>query len=157
MSLLIITVIAVLVYYGWKRHNFWNERGVRYILEIPAVGNFSSVPLQIHSMFDYMHYIYNHTRTKDADFFGVNIFFRKALVIRSPVMVKKLLAEDAAYFLNRQMCTDSRGDPFGYYNLLMIKEPLWKDLRAKLSPEVTSFKLKRMLPLIQQVASLFHG
>ncbi|XP_055619718.1 probable cytochrome P450 6g2 isoform X2 [Toxorhynchites rutilus septentrionalis] len=151
MLLLIITVIAVLMYYGWNRHNFWNEHGVSYILEIPIVGNFSSVPLQVHSMFDYIEHIYNHARTKDADFFGVNIFFRKALVIRSPVMIKKLLAEDATYFLNRQMCTDSSSDLFGYYNLLMIKEPLWKDLRAKLSPEVTSFKLKRMQPLIEQI------
>lgn len=146
-----LTVIGLIIYLGWKRNNYWNYHGVPYVLEIPAVGNFCSVALQIHSMFDYMARVYNHVRTQDADFFGVNIFFRKALIVRSPEMVRKMFVRDSSYFINRQMCTDPEGDRFGYYNLLMIKEPLWKELRGYLSPQVTSFKLRRMYPLIDEV------
>lgn len=146
-----LTVISLIIYLGWKRHNFWNWHGVPYVLEIPTVGNFSSVALQIHSMFDYMTHVYNHARTRDVEFFGVNIFFRKALIVRSPDMIKQMFVRDSSFFINRQMCTDPSGDRFGYYNLLMIKEPLWKGLRGYLSPQVTSFKLKRMYPLIDKV------
>ncbi|KXJ70812.1 hypothetical protein RP20_CCG022414 [Aedes albopictus] len=152
VPLALLTAIALICcYLVWKRHNFWNNHGVPYVLEIPAVGNFSSVALQIHSMFDYVARIYGHVRTRDADFFGVNIFFRKALVVRNPDMVKQMLVRDSRYFINRQMCTDSEGDRFGYYNLMMIKEPLWKDLRGYLSPSVTSAKLRRMFPLIDEI------
>lgn len=146
-----LAAIALICYLAWKRNNFWNRHGVPYVLEIPAVGNFSSVALQMHSMFDYVARIYDHVRTRDANFFGVNIFFRKALVIRNPDMVKKMLVADSRYFINRQMCTDREGDRFGYYNLMMIKEPLWKDLRGYLSPSVTSSRLRRMFSLIDEV------
>ncbi|XP_058829308.1 cytochrome P450 6g1-like isoform X2 [Topomyia yanbarensis] len=149
--MIIVLLIVFLVYHGWKRHNFWNEHGVCYILEIPLVGNFGLVALQMRSMFEYIEQIYNHKRSSEASFFGVNIFFRKALIIRNPVLIKKLLMEDSAYFLNRQMCTDRNNDCIGYYNLMMIKEPLWKDLRSYLSPQVTTWKLRQMLPLINQI------
>lgn len=155
MVLLVVTLV-LLAYLGWRRHNYWNDHGVRYVLEIPVVGNFSLVALQIRSMFDYVEYLYWHRKTRGADFFGVNIFFRKALVIRNPALIRKMIAQDSTFFCNRQMCTDRGADPFGYYNLLMIKEPLWKDLRSHLSPSVTSFKLKRMLPLIDQVDLDLH-
>ncbi|XP_039432917.1 probable cytochrome P450 6g2 isoform X2 [Culex pipiens pallens] len=151
LLVLLVVTLVLLVYRGWCRHNYWNDHGVRYVLEIPVVGNFSLVALQIRSMFDYMEYLYWHRKTRGADFFGVNIFFRKALVIRNPALIRKMIAQDSTFFCNRQMCTDRNADPFGYYNLLMIKEPLWKDLRSHLSPSVTSFKLKRMLPLIDQI------
>lgn len=156
LLVLLVVTLVLLVYRGWRRHNYWNDHGVRYVLEIPVVGNFSLVALQIRSMFDYMEYLYWHRKTRGADFFGVNIFFRKALVIRNPALIRKMIAQDSTFFCNRQMCTDRGADPFGYYNLLMIKEPLWKDLRSHLSPSVTSFKLKRMLPLIDQVDLDLH-
>ncbi|XP_062562149.1 probable cytochrome P450 6g2 isoform X2 [Armigeres subalbatus] len=144
-------LISLIFYLIWKRHNFWNYQGVAYVFEIPAVGNFSSVALQLHSLFEYVARIYDHVRTRDADFFGVNIFFRKALVIRNPEMVQKLFVRDSSYFLNRHMCTDRVGDPLGYYNLMMIKEPMWKELRGVLSPSVTSSKLRRMFAFIDEI------
>ena len=49
------------------------------------------------------------------------------------------------------MCTDPSGDNVGYYNLIMIKAPLWKSLRSKVSPSFTLKKLKDMSYLIDKV------
>uniref|UniRef100_A0A675A9L5 Cytochrome P450 n=1 Tax=Anopheles darlingi TaxID=43151 RepID=A0A675A9L5_ANODA len=150
-DILVALIILCLSYFGWRRHNFWNYAHVPYILEIPVIGNFSSIFLQRHSSFDYMDHIYNHPRTRNSDFFGVNIFTRAALVIRSPALIKRMLCTDASYFINRQMCADRFHDTIGYYNLMMIKEPLWKPLRSLLTPSLTSAKLKKLRVLIEQV------
>uniref|UniRef100_A0A182QXH4 Cytochrome P450 n=1 Tax=Anopheles farauti TaxID=69004 RepID=A0A182QXH4_9DIPT len=154
VDVILCTFIAlVIVFLGWRKHNYWNRFGVPYIPEIPVIGNFSTIFLQLHSNFEYIEHIYNHKRTRLSDFFGVNIFTRPALVIRNPELIKKLTCTDAIRFINRQMCADPFHDPIGYYNLIMIKEPLWKQLRGFLSPSVTSAKLKRMQPLIEQVGA----
>ncbi|XP_055534104.1 probable cytochrome P450 6g2 isoform X2 [Wyeomyia smithii] len=151
LTVLSVAFLALSLYHGWKRYHFWNENGIQYILEIPLIGNFSLVALQCKSMFEYMEYIYNHAQTNESDFIGVNIFFRKALVIRNPAMVKQVLLRDSAFFLNRHMCTDKKNDHIGYYNLMMIKEPHWRGLRSYLSSSVTSHKLKKMFPLINEI------
>ncbi|XP_035895858.1 cytochrome P450 6g1-like isoform X2 [Anopheles stephensi] len=151
----ILWTVAILltVLVGWRKHNYWNRVGVPYIPEIPVIGNFSTIFLQRHSNFEYIEHIYHHARTRTSDFFGVNIFTRPALVLRSPELIKRLTCTDANRFINRQMCADRFHDLVGYYNLIMIRDPLWKQLRGLLSPSVTSAKLKRMQPLIEQVGA----
>uniref|UniRef100_A0A182MP46 Cytochrome P450 n=1 Tax=Anopheles culicifacies TaxID=139723 RepID=A0A182MP46_9DIPT len=151
----ILYTLAILLigYLGWRKHNYWNRVGVPYVLEIPIIGNFSTIFLQRHSNFEYIEHIYHHARTRESDFFGVNIFTRPALVLRNPDLIKKLTCTDAIRFINRQMCADRFHDSIGYYNLIMIRDPHWKQLRGFLSPAVTSAKLKRMQPLIEQVGA----
>lgn len=55
------------------------------------------------------------------------------------------------------MCTDPASDPIGYYNLLMIKNPHWKQLRAFLTPSLSLAKIKKMYLLVDQVRSLIHA
>uniref|UniRef100_A0A3F2YWK2 Cytochrome P450 n=1 Tax=Anopheles epiroticus TaxID=199890 RepID=A0A3F2YWK2_9DIPT len=148
------TLATLLLFYlGWRKQNYWNRAGIPYIPEIPIIGNFGTIFLQRHSNFEYIEHIYHHARTRASDFFGVNIFTRPALVLRNPDLIKKLTCTDAARFINRQMCADRYHDTIGYYNLLMIREPLWKQLRGLLSPSVTSAKLRRMQSLIEQVGA----
>lgn len=52
------------------------------------------------------------------------------------------------------MCTDRIHDAIGYYNLLMIKNPHWKQLRAYLTPSLSLNKIKRMYSLVDQVGDL---
>uniref|UniRef100_A0AAG5DT78 Cytochrome P450 n=1 Tax=Anopheles atroparvus TaxID=41427 RepID=A0AAG5DT78_ANOAO len=150
-DILLAALLLVIAYFGWRKQNYWNRVGVPYIPEIPVIGNFSTIFLQCHSTFSYIEHIYHHTRTRASDFFGVNIFIRPALVIRNPALIKKITCTDASLFLNRQMCADQFHDAIGYYNLIMIKDPLWKQLRGLLSPSVTSAKLKRMERFIEKV------
>uniref|UniRef100_A0A8D8NM11 Cytochrome P450 6g1 n=1 Tax=Culex pipiens TaxID=7175 RepID=A0A8D8NM11_CULPI len=49
------------------------------------------------------------------------------------------------------MCTDPASDPIGYYNLLMIKNPHWKQLRAFLTPSLSLAKIKKMHLLVDQI------
>uniref|UniRef100_A0A2Y9D0V7 Uncharacterized protein n=1 Tax=Anopheles arabiensis TaxID=7173 RepID=A0A2Y9D0V7_ANOAR len=153
VDLLYTVALLLLLYLGWRKQTYWTRAGVPYIPEIPIIGNFATIFLQRHSSFEYIEHIYHHARTRSSDFFGVNIFTRPALVLRSPELIKRLTCTDAQRFINRQMCTDPFHDTIGYFNLIMIREPLWKQLRGFLSPSVTSAKLKRMQPLIEQVGA----
>lgn len=45
------------------------------------------------------------------------------------------------------------GDPLGKYNLIFVKNPLWRTLREKLSPFFSSGKLKNVFYIMDEMSS----
>nr|XP_029730817.1 probable cytochrome P450 6g2 isoform X2 [Aedes albopictus] len=130
---------------------YWQFFSVPFVEGRPLVGNFLDAFLFRKSTFELMDALYQNPKVAGAKLFGVSIMMQPALVIRDPELVKQVLIKDAAYFSNRYMCTDRLHDAIGYYNLLMIKIPHWKQLRAYLTPTLSLNKIKRMYNLVDQI------
>jgi hypothetical protein len=54
--------------------------------------------------------------------------------------------------LNHFQITDD-GDPLGKYNLIYLKNPVWKNLREKLTPFFSSGKLKLIFYIMDKVST----
>ncbi|XP_021704701.1 probable cytochrome P450 6g2 isoform X1 [Aedes aegypti] len=132
---------------------YWQFFSVPYIEGRPLVGNFLDAFLFRKSTFELMDALYQNPKVEGTKLFGVSIMMQPALVIRDPELVKQVLIKDATYFSNRYMCTDRIHDAIGYYNLLMIKNPHWKQLRAYLTPSLSLNKIKRMYSLVDQIGN----
>ncbi|XP_052861038.1 cytochrome P450 6g1-like [Anopheles cruzii] len=132
---------------------YWQHSGVPYVEGLPVVGNFRDALLMRKSMFDVMDELYGNERVRSSPLFGISKLITPTIVLRDPGLIKQILIKDAAFFCNRTMCTDPHGDPFGYYNLLMIKNPEWRQLRSYLTPSLSLSKIKQMYQLVDQVGS----
>lgn len=87
-----------------------------------------------------------HLRSKER-VLGMYFLYRPALLIRDPVLVKRVLATDFDHFTDRGIYCDEEIDPMGA-NLFGMTGNRWKELRMKLSPTFTSGKLKHMFHAI---------
>ncbi|XP_065081392.1 probable cytochrome P450 6g2 isoform X1 [Ochlerotatus camptorhynchus] len=130
---------------------YWQFFSVPYIEGRPFVGNFLDAFLFRKSTFELMDALYQNPKVDGSKLFGVSILMQPALVLRDPEMIKQMLIKDASYFSNRYMCTDRYHDAIGYYNLLMVKNPHWKQLRTFMTPSFSLNKIKRMHALVDQI------
>lgn len=73
-------------------------------------------------------------------------------MVNDPELIKKILVKDFHHFANRYVGSDTH-DPIGYYNLFMVANPLWKNIRGKMSPFFSSGKLKTMYYLLDKLCS----
>uniref|UniRef100_A0A182UV25 Cytochrome P450 n=1 Tax=Anopheles merus TaxID=30066 RepID=A0A182UV25_ANOME len=158
-SYLWLVLVCVVLYLVWflatTGTRYWQcVPRVPYIKGRPLVGNFLDALLMRKSVFDLMDELYVDERVRDSALFGISKLLTPTLVLRDPELIKQILIKDAAFFCNRSMSTDQHGDPIGYYNLLMIKNPPWKQLRSYLTPSLSLSKIKQMYPLLDQVSSL---
>ncbi|XP_050096593.1 cytochrome P450 6g1 [Anopheles aquasalis] len=152
---LTLVLICFVAFLGWFvttiGTRYWQRSPVPYIEGRPVVGNFLEAILMRKSMFDLMDELYASDRVRGSALFGISKLITPTLVLREPELIKQILIKDAAFFSNRTMCTDPHGDPIGYYNLLMIRNPLWKQLRSYLTPSLSLSKIKQMYPLVAQI------
>ncbi|XP_055534105.1 probable cytochrome P450 6g2 isoform X3 [Wyeomyia smithii] len=150
---LVLAFMVLLV--GWfvvtAGTRYWLRVGVPYIPGKPLVGNFLDTLLQKKSTFELMDELYRNETVRNSTLFGISIMMQPAVVLRDPGLIKQVFVKDAVYFSNRHMCTDHENDPIGYYNLLMIKNPQWKQLRTFLTPSLSLNKIKRMFLLVDQI------
>ncbi|XP_053679611.1 cytochrome P450 6g1-like [Anopheles nili] len=150
-----LVLICVVVYLLWflstTGTRYWQCVRVPYIEGRPVVGNFLEAVLLRKSMFDLMDELYVNDRVRESHLFGISKLWTPTLVLKDPELIKQVLIKDAAFFCNRSMCTDPHGDPIGYYNLLMIRNPAWKQLRSYLTPSLSISKIKQMYRLVDQI------
>ncbi|XP_068622809.1 cytochrome P450 6k1-like [Battus philenor] len=79
----------------------------------------------------------------NAPYVGFWIFFRPALVIHNPEIVRRVLVKDAAVFKNR-LSSSGVNDPMGGLNLFTINDPPWSSLRRRLTSVFTVAKLRSL-------------
>lgn len=89
---------------------------------------------------------------KDVPFFGFFIFQRPALVIKDPELIKRIMIKDFNSFNNR-VTASYDADPLGKYNLIYLKNPLWRTLREKFTPFFSSGKLKKMFHIMDELST----
>lgn len=152
--LLIAISVFLVTFIIWiyRRQDYFKKHGIPYVKSLPLLGSFSDSILGNVAIYDAMAALYNRPEVKDKPFFGIFLFHKPALVINDPELIKKILVKDFHHFANRYVRSDTH-DPIGYYNLFMVKNPLWKNIRGKMSPFFSSGKLKTMYYLLDKISS----
>ncbi|XP_075152734.1 putative cytochrome P450 6g2 [Haematobia irritans] len=148
---LVISLLALVYFYHKYLHSYWIRHQIVQIEPTPLVGNLGKILRMSEPSAKVIEEFYNHPKAKDKPFVGIYIFYRPALLIRDPELIKRVLIRDFGKFNNRFSRSDDVQDPLGSQNLFMLRNPAWKDIRFKLTPFFTSGKLKQMFPLIAEV------
>lgn len=85
-------------------------------------------------------------------FLGFFICDQPCLLIRDLDLIKTIFIKDFNTFDNRNIAQNFKADPIGANNLFILKNPLWRELRRKLSAAYTTAKMKAMFPLFLEAA-----
>lgn len=130
-----------------NQFSYWKRAGVPEAPPSIPFGNFQPVARKERSFGLVIYDIYKQT---SEPFLGVYLFFRPALLVRDPELVKNVLTRDFQHFHDRGVYHNPKADPLSG-NLFAMPGDEWKSLRTRLTPAFTSGKLKGMFPIVHNV------
>ncbi|XP_032670008.1 cytochrome P450 6k1-like [Odontomachus brunneus] len=148
------TALAIFIglFYAYAKYklSYWSRRGVKTPPTHLIFGNFKDSLLFKKSPAEMMREIYD-SADPDDPYIGFYIFHKPMLLLRDHDLIKQMMARHFDIFPNRRFGSSTGTDIMGLRNLLAIRsQPIWKYLRAKLTPALTGQRLKAMMPLIMQ-------
>ncbi|XP_060861012.1 probable cytochrome P450 6a14 [Metopolophium dirhodum] len=145
--ILVTVLFSIIYYYCTSTFNVWKKLNVPYVRPIPLFGNYLKVALGIENpMETYRNIYYELAGFKYGGMFQMRTPY---LMIRDPEMINNILIKDFSYFSDRGIYVDFKAEPTSEV-LFLMKNPLWKKLRTKLTPAFTSGKLKQMYSQIEK-------
>ncbi|XP_054737901.1 uncharacterized protein LOC129244309 [Anastrepha obliqua] len=139
------------------QYTYWRRHRVPYIEPAMIFGNFKGILKSECDSCAWFQYLYQHEKAKDLPIIGIYCCNKPALLVRDLELVKRVLIKDNNYFSNRHASADPHFDSMGSDNLFFAKNPVWKELRAKLSPVFSSGRMKQMFPLMQEMAQQYDS
>lgn len=150
-------IIVCSICYVWLkfRANYWIGFNIPSIPAKILVGNLGKLIRLKRSLPEVFHDMYSNEKFKDSPVVGITVLTQPALLIRDPEIIKHVLVKDFNSFSNRFTKTDPHYDKMGGSNLFFARNPMWRLLRAKLTPFFTSGRLKQMFPLIKHIGDNF--
>jgi cytochrome P450 family 6 len=143
----LLIAVSLLMFLIKYQYSYWERIGIPNIKPQIPTGNLGALVKKQRSFGTAIYDIYKQT---SEPFLGIYLFFRPAILIRDPDMVKNILTRDFQHFHDRGVFVDTKNDPMSG-NLFALQGEDWKQLRSRLTPAFTSGKLKSMFPAIQSV------
>lgn len=148
MILLLLFVVLVILFILIKiQYSFWERNGIAYIKPSIPFGNLKDVFKKEKSLGVALYHIYKET---SEPFIGIYAFYRPAILVRDPELVKAVLIKDFQYFHDRGMYYEPKSDPMSV-SLLSLPGAKWKHSRMQITPAFSSAKLKGMFENIFKV------
>lgn len=152
LPLFILIWIPIGIYY-WAlyRSTYWRRQNVPHSLGTPLLGNLTEILFRKNTTAVHIAKLYN--KFYDKPIFGINLFAKPALVLRDPEIIKRVMVKDFNLFSNRHSNSDAKSDVIGCTNLFLLRNPLWRFLRNKLTPIFTSGRIKQMYVLVNDIGN----
>ena len=135
-----------------KKYSFFEENNIPHIKPSMIFGNVSGVGSKIH-MADILKNVYEACKEKDvvAGFFTL---FSPSLIATDLELLKLILVKDFNSFIDRGVYVNEEKEPLSG-TLFAIEGEKWRFLRNKLSPALTSGKIKMMYNTISDKGAAF--
>uniref|UniRef100_A0A1E1W550 unspecific monooxygenase n=1 Tax=Pectinophora gossypiella TaxID=13191 RepID=A0A1E1W550_PECGO len=146
--IVIILLVFVLVFYlyGTRTFSYWKKKGVKHDPPLPFVGNNLKHFIQRASMCMMATEAYNkYPEEKVVGFYRGT---RPELVVRDPVLFKRILITDFHHFYSRGFNPHKTVIEPLMKNLFFADGDLWRLIRQRFTPAFSSSKLKGMFPII---------
>lgn len=146
MYIYILLFVIVIYLYSTRTFNYWKKKGVKYDQPLPFFGNNLKQFMQQASMCMMATEMYN--KYPEERVVG---FFRGSspeLIIRDPVIAKKILINDFQQFHARGFIPHKTNIEPLLKNLFFADGDLWKLIRQRFTPAFSTAKLKGMFHII---------
>ncbi|CRK88816.1 CLUMA_CG002619, isoform A [Clunio marinus] len=151
VALSFISFVTFLIWI-FRRQDYFKNHNIPYINSFPLLGSYTDSLFGRTSFYYNVLGICNRAEVKEKLFFGIFLFHNPCLMIKEPEIIKRILVKDFQSFNNRYTNSDVH-DVLGYYELFILKNPLWKKMRGKLSPFFTSGRLKSMFYILDKISN----
>lgn len=148
----VVLVLTTFVFWLFRRQDYFKNHGIPHSKSPPLLGSFAEALMGKTAFYDHVITLYNKPEVKGKPFFGMFLCHKPGLMVNDPELIKRIFVKDFNNFTNRYSGAQDH-DPIGFYQLFSLKGPLWKSLRAKLSPFFSSGKLKSMYHMIDKVSN----
>jgi cytochrome P450 family 6 len=149
ISIIILVVLGCLYFFIRRQYLYWDDSGIAHTKATFPFGNLKPVVKRERSFGLAIFDLYNSSK---AQFLGIYLFFRPAILVRDAALVKTMLTTDFSHFHDRGVYHNPKHDPMSG-NLFSLEGEEWKSLRSKLTPAFTSGKLKGMLDHVTSVSN----
>lgn len=155
----ILCALAVCSLFLWDRKQkvFFIDRDVHYVPSPLFGGSLLDVLLLRKSVASVMLDLYREASEKNLPFIGARFLHKNVLVLRDLNVIKRVLVQDFNQFSDRAAAANPHKDPFGGYNLFLLKNPKWHDLRKKITPVFTSSRMRLFFEDINGIGKRLHS
>lgn len=140
-----------------RNKNYWKDQGIPNIPGPLLVGNFWRQLFMIEQVKYALERMYKHPAAKGQAFVGIHVFNKPSIFVLDTQLAKRVLVKDFNHFSDRHVGADPIMDPIGGNDLFQVKNPLWRQIRLKLTPVFTSGKMKKMFYLIDGIGTVLHN
>lgn len=149
---IVVTLFSILYYRVRQTYRFWQKNGIKFEPPTFPFGNM----IETFDAKQHFGYIMEKFYTKSKElsagdgFYGLFFFTKLCMLVTSTEFAKEVLTKDFQYFTDRGVYSNEKTDPLSA-NLFFINGAKWKNLREKIRPTFTSYRLKMMFPTILEV------
>ncbi|XP_026762327.3 cytochrome P450 6B5-like [Galleria mellonella] len=152
MYVIIVAIILILLhYYGTRRYYYWEKRGIKHDKPLPFVGNNLKQFMQKASMAMTANEVYRkYPEERVVGFYRAT---QPELVIRDPVIAKRILVTDFHHFYARGLNPHKTVIEPLLKNVFFADGDLWRLIRQRFTPAFSTGKIKAMFPLITKRAA----
>lgn len=157
LGLLLSSVVGVIYQWNRKKTLFFEDRNIPHVLSSVFGGSFKDALLLRKSVAEVMSDLYAEASQRNVPCIGARLLHKNCLIIRDLGLIKRVLVQDFHNFSNRSARADFHNDPFGGYNLFLLKNPTWIDMRKKISPVFTTSRMKLFFEDINGIGGKLHG
>ncbi|KAG5673622.1 hypothetical protein PVAND_003651 [Polypedilum vanderplanki] len=147
-----LLLIALILLIKWirKNQNYFKDQKIPYLKSPVILGAYADVALGREGVYRKVEQIYNDIKFKDEKYIGMFVFHKPGLFVKDLDIIKQILITDFNSFNNRYVASNIH-DPPGCYQLFLVKNPLWKTIRSKMTPFFSTVKLKASYNLIEKL------
>ncbi|XP_047000624.1 cytochrome P450 6k1-like [Schistocerca americana] len=151
MLALLSTIIAILYVTFKINYTYWKRKGLSYLEPSFPLGNGWNTALMRKCPGEDTKDVYFETEGKDV--VGIDSLNNPLLVVRDPELIKTIIVKDFNYFPDRGIYVDEETDHLTAY-LFFLGGTKWRSLRQKLTPTVTSGKMRAMFGIVRDCARI---
>jgi len=151
MSVLSIVITVLIIYYLFRKFNFFKRHGIIHIPSIPILGAMAPVIFRRMSFVDFTRKIYNLNR--DAKYIGLYATTKPVVMLRDVEVIKDVV-KNFDTFINNPTFIDAN-DYVLSQSLFGLQNTKWQHVRKLLSPFFTSSNMKIMFTFMSKHATDF--
>ncbi|XP_050513843.1 cytochrome P450 6k1-like [Diabrotica virgifera virgifera] len=137
--------------YFTREFNYWKKRGVYTPKPIPFFGNLYDVATLKLTLYEYVQKIYDET---EEPYFGMFIFDKPVLLIKSPKLIKDILIKDFNVFCDRTMADVTHHNLISKF-IYQQKYQTWKSTKTKMSSVFSSGMMKTFFTNLELINKKF--
>lgn len=150
---LLLAVVALCYYLHSRAISYWQRRGISGDKPHWFFGNLRGIGTKKHFFHIYRDLYEKHKST--AKYIGSYFFLKPFIFVMDLDLVQNVLVKDFNNFADRGMFTNEKSDPLSAH-LFSLDGQKWRNLRNKLSSTFTSGKMKKMFPIVVEIAERFN-
>lgn len=156
--LIVIVIVCYALIWIWHKRMeyFFRKHNIPFIPAPLFGGNLQDFIFRRKSMAELVLQLYNNKQTKSCPAVGVRFLYKNALIIQDVELIKRVLVKDFNSFSCRTYSAEKSGDPLGANNLFLVKNPLWHDLRSKITPLFSTVKMRGFFDIVNGIGKEFN-